>query len=259
MAGRILRIAIESISQSNMDAVEDMFHLNFGYIPTKSWVYNHAMEEAQDGKLFKEIEHVIYARLTDPSQLQKAASSELNEQWEIRVPKTEDNAGEGCLRVRKTHPKGKDPYYVMTTKVKANADGDKLELPIPSNEDQFKMFRFLAGKGMIKERFFFPIMGTDLVWEVDMFPKGDGTYHEWCKIDLEVESRDTELPTLPMTFAEVILPKGFGNLSDEEHDSKVSALYDQFFITKNPYLNMEQKEVSEPGQNTVPVEGTDLP
>lgn len=268
MARLFQRLALEDYSHSNLDAAEDMFHLNFGHVPSKAWTYSHAMEESADGKVFKEIEHVIYARLTDFSQLQKAASSELNEQWEIRVAQTDKNAGTGCLRVRKTQSKGAEAYYVLTTKVKMNESGDKLELSQPTNEDAFKMFKFLSEHGMLKERFHFPVEGTELVWEVDMFPKGDGTYHEWCKIDLEVTDREAPLPELPMQFEEVILPKGFGNVSDEEHEAKVRALYDSVFLRKNEFKALADEQAAnrqqEPDANSTqssdnPPENTQTP
>lgn len=194
------------------------------------------MEERADGKAEKEIEFTIYARMPDMSQLNGAKSKEHQEQWEVRVAGTDKNAGEGSMRVRKTVIEGADPVYTRATKIPYNATNDKIEVPMPSNEDEFLAFGYLAEQGMIKDRFHFPIMGTELVWEVDCFPKPDGGYHEWVKIDLEVKDREMRLPEFPVTLEDVILPKDFGKIPQEEWEKQVSELYEKYFIAKNPIL-----------------------
>jgi len=196
-----------------------------------------ALEEASDGKAVQEVEHVIYGRITDFDQLKDAASMETQEQWEVRIPKTDKNAGKGSIRVRKTVIAGGDPTYVITTKIPTNADGDKMELPLPSNESNFIQFKFLAEQGLIKNRYHFPIVGTDMVWEVDVFPKEGGGYHEWCKIDLEVKSRDTPIPELPIQLEDIILPEGFGRQDSEKAAAMITKIYEEFFIAKNQFVS----------------------
>lgn len=206
----------------------------------------YALEERADGKADKEIEFTIYARLVDMSQLSEAKSKESQEQWEIRIPKTEGNAGAGSMRVRKTQIEGADPVFTRAIKIPYNKDNDKIEIPLPSNEDEFTAFKFLSEKGMVKDRFHFPILGTDMVWEIDCFPKEGGGYHEWVKIDLEVKDRDMALPEFPVKLEDVILPKDFGKMSPEEHDKKVSELYDLYFLAKNSILaKIEAKQEGE--------------
>lgn len=217
-----------------------------------------ALEEVADGKAIREIEHTIYARIVDFGQLQKAASMEKHEQWEIKVPKTDLNAGRGGIRVRKTEIEGGEPVYVLTTKITANESGDKIELPIPTNEDNFHQIKFLSERGMIKHRYHFPIVGTELVWEVDMFPKQDGEgYHEWCKIDLEVQDRDAPIPELPLNFEEVIMPKGYGREDEEASEAKVTALYDQCFLARNPFLMARKADeaATQPEAEEKPAQG----
>jgi hypothetical protein len=199
-----------------------------------------ALEEVSDGKAFREIEHTFYARLEDLEQLKKAASMEHQEQWEVKFPKTDLNAGEGRIRIRKTVVDGKDPEYVLTCKTSIAKSNDKIEVPIPTTEPMFQQFRMMSEKGMIKDRYHFPVSGTDLVWEVDMFylpgaEVGSGQYCEWCKIDLEVKDRDAALPPFPIEFAEMILGQ-YGERSEAE-EAKVRALYDTEFVAANPYLN----------------------
>jgi hypothetical protein len=178
---------------------------------------------------------------------------EHHSQWEIRIDKTEKNAGKGSFRVRKTWVDGGQPDYVRATKIPLDPNGSnakKKEIPLPSNEDEFLAFQFLAEQGMVKDRYHFPIMGTELVWEVDCYPKEGGGYHEWVKIDLEVTDLSAPLPEFPIQFEDIILPVGVGKLSKEEHDERVSQLYDECFISPNPFKSGQiRKQVEQSGVN----------
>lgn len=191
----------------------------------------------------KEIEYTVYARLTDFTQLEKAASCEKQEQWELRIDKTDQNAAGGRIRVRKTEVAGAEPTYVSAIKMKAASnDGgpsESFEIEAPSSDAAFIAFRFMSEQGMVKHRYRYPIVGTELVWELDAYPNDQGGYHEWVKLDLEVKSATDQLPELPLNFADVILPKGMGDLSEDEWEAKVQVIYQQCFISKNPYLKQE--------------------
>lgn len=217
------------------------------------------MEERVDGKAETELEHIVYARLTDFTQLSNAASKELQEQWMIKVPKTEKNAGAGSCRVRKSQIEGADANYFFTTKVKKGEDKGSLEATLPCSEDMYNMYRFLADEGMVKDRYRFPIQGSELVWEVDVFKKADGSYHEWVKIDLEVTNAEEALPELPMQFAEVILPEDLKGPDQEKHNAVLDTLYTSVFKTPNQFVSGEVKEKLEKEQASQPADGTDVP
>lgn len=200
-----------------------------------------AIEEVSDGRAFREIEHTFYARLSNPDDLKTAASQEHQEQWEFKVPKTEKNGGSGSMRVRKTVIGQNPAEYVFTVKTLASRDGDKIEVPVPTTEAMFCQFRLMSEKGMIKDRYIFPIEGTDLKWEVDMFLKpggkiGIGPYHEWCKIDLEVTSREATIPVFPLA-TEQLITAPYGQRTPEE-EALVTGLFDSQFVTKNIYLKV---------------------
>jgi len=197
-----------------------------------------AMEERLDGKAEKEAEHIVYARLVDFAQLTHAASKEMQEQWSIKVQKTEQNAGAGSVRVRMSQIEGAEPTYYLTTKVKGKA-GECMEATMPCTIDYFTMFRFLAEGGMVKDRYRFPIQGSDLVWEIDVFKKPDGSYHDWVKIDLEVKDLEAPLPELPIQFAEVILPVDLQGPDQEKHNAVLDTLYSSVFNTPNMFLSGE--------------------
>lgn len=173
-------------------------------------------EDATDGKVTKEIEHMFYAHVDSAEALFAAASVEIQEQWGLWHDKTDKNAGSGSVRIRKTVFKGVNEnglvavrqmaQYVMTTKIRTSS-GDALEIPIVTTEDNFKAFRLLAESGMIKHRYIFPIPNTDLKWEVDMFvvpgEKMSSTkYLPWCKIDLEVKDKSAPIPEFPAGFSD---------------------------------------------------------
>lgn len=250
----LMRLALEnafvdvSKPPSHEDALIMSFRKEFGHLyPSPPVVIEHnpigrpylAMEEIANGQPVNEIEHTIYARVVNFSDLEQAASKEMQEQWEIRLEKTDKVAGKGSMRVRKTWNEGKEEEasFVRTSKVVMNEKGDKIELPMPSNKDEFTVFKFLSAQGMRKDRFTFPIIGTNLKWEIDMFPKPDGDgYFEWCKIDLEVQNREQPIPELPIPLEDVILPEGYGRTGGPEVQNQITQLYDQFFLMKNQFL-----------------------
>lgn len=202
---------------------------------------NVALEDDHSGKPVKEIELVFYAKVLDKLELQNATRSEHQEQWELKIPKEENNAGNGQIRIRKTEKKGEQPEFVLTTKVQVNDLGDRIESGVPTTITMFKQFKALCSVGMRKDRYFFPDAETGLVWEVDMFlvpgtKPGEFRYHDWCKIDLELQDHDTPIPPFPIKLGEVITAQHGKRTSEEE--TIVRNLYGNVFKTPNEYLKM---------------------
>jgi hypothetical protein len=207
-----------------------------------------ALEEVANGEAFEEIEYVFYARLPEPVKAPTGwGFSEHQEQWEFKIAKTDQNGGQGGIRIRKTqriNVRGHiPPEYVMTTKVR-RPDGSNEEVPIPTTEANFEQFRMLSDRGMIKDRYEYAIsddvvppgLGTGLKWEVDFFLKPDGTYFPWVKLDLEVRKRTkdvADLPPFPFQALEWIL-KQTGERSAEE-EAKLRGIYEECFLAKNRY------------------------
>lgn len=194
-----------------------------------------ALEERQDGAAQKEREIVYYARTAEGYVFPPTENKERQEQWSIKIPMTDNNAAQGDIRVRKTdlfdHGDLGQTEYVLTTKIR----GDDIdEIPIPSTEDQFFHFKRLAESGMLKDRFTYPIPGTELVWEVDAFLKPGGGYWPWVKLDLEIPAEapvDFPIPEVPIEAEEWIKGQNGERLPAEE--AKVRELYDTMFLTKN--------------------------
>lgn len=200
-------------------------------------------QETSTGVAAIEVEHVIYAKMDNFDFLANAASSEIHEQWSVSVDKSDDNATSGTIRVRKTSVRNTEgePVFVLTTKTKpvAGVTEGSVEVAIPCQKDTFKQFKLLSDFGMVKERFVFPVSGSELKFEVDVFfKKGtslkDKDYQPWIKIDIEVPSLATPVPTLPFVPVEVI-DRSKAKLTEEE-EGKVTHLYDTIFLTKNKYL-----------------------
>ena len=206
-----------------------------------------AMEkDVQDGKTFAEKERVIYARISDFEQLKKAKSADHQEQWGLKIAKSDENFAEGQVRVRAVTPLALNggeaapkptagAQYVFTVKAKQGM-GQNLETPIPATADAFEVFKRICENGMIKDRYHFPVEGTDLVYEVDAFLKDDGSYHEWVKIDLETKDMGAELPPLPIVVEEQILD----NTDDAAEKAKIKELYSTIFLTPNAFLHGEE-------------------
>lgn len=196
----------------------------------KKKLFTSLEEDKEDGSFNKEIEHVFYARITDFKQLEKAQSKTRQEQWEVKLPITAQNAAKGSIRVRSTKRVGEPIEYTLTSKISLGESGDKMEVSIPTTIEQFIQFKFLANQGMIKDRYVFDA-GNGLKWEVDVFIDQTGGYYQWIKIDFEVPSRDTPIPELPITVYDKI--EGTSATRDSESDKKITELYDKYFLTSN--------------------------
>lgn len=208
-----------------------------------------ALEEQANGKANFEREYVFYAKLTDPSILEKASHVEQQQQWTLKIDKTDKNYCSGQIRIRRTDDNGKVSYVqTVKTPIKPTAPSvlgndaavpdasqNMLEVAIDASEDAFNQFKMIADQGMIKTRYTFPIEGTELKFEVDVFHLANGEKSQWVKIDLEVDKPLESIPPLPEGFSEAIL-----NQKDDQTDEEkqlIRSLYENVFLTKNEYLN----------------------
>lgn len=208
-----------------------------------------ALEEQATGKMNFEKEYVFYAKLVDSSILEQASHVENQQQWTLKIDKTDKNYCSGQIRIRRTDDNGK-VSYVQTVKTPMkplegdsarsdatvpDASQNMLEVAIDASEDAFKQFKMIADQGMIKTRYTFPIEGTELKFEVDVFHLANGEKSQWVKIDLEVDKPLESIPPLPDGFSDAIM-----NQKDEQTDAEkqiIRSLYEDVFLTKNEYLN----------------------
>lgn len=190
--------------------------------PSNILAFVAALEDEANGQIAREKEYVWYGKLTDPSQLQKAASQEVQKQSSVKG-KT------GTIRVRETTKDGQIEY-TLTAKAYAGR-GDAEEVSSLVTKDMAEIFRKLSGESMDKIRYTFPIAGTELKWEVDVFIDTEGnTKDGWVKIDLEVPGVITEWPPLPVSLTEIIF--GGNDEYTPEQKAKLDPLYASVFSNK---------------------------
>ena len=189
------------------------------------------------GEAVREKEHVVFARLLDFSQLRQANKAEIQEQYGIRINKTEENAGSGKIRIRKITARNGHVRYEMTTK--SDVSEGKIEVTVPTTEANFIQMKVLADSGMLKHRYVFNVKGTGLKWEIDAVPDGNGGYYPWVRAEIEVKDLKESLPDFPLKTEEIIFPPQFSEISEEEHKKKTDELYKRFFVTGNPHLEKD--------------------
>jgi len=214
-------------------------------------IIKYTLEGIADGNAAIEKELVYHAILEDMSVLDNAAREELQEQWEIKIPKTEpsispSNLTGGTLRVRKiVIPNVRSPArYVFCSKTKSK--DENLEVELVSTKDQFDQFVAMSTGGMLKMRYYFPIEGTEnsfpdgefngcLVWEIDVFKRHpqDDIIVEWVKIDLELPETWGNKPVPEFPFAtKQIITSQYGKRTEEE-EAIVSKLYEDDFCIRH--------------------------
>ena len=188
------------------------------------------------GKAIREKEFTVFAHILNFSQLKKANRAEIQEQYIIPIDKTEENAGQGAIRVRKITARNGRSRYELTTKNKMDV-GDNIEVTVPTSKENFIQFKVLSTVSMLKHRYTFKIKGDDKKWEVDVVPDGNGSYYPWARCEIEVDDlNDKNVPELPLEVEELILPPELGKLSQEEYDEKTKPIMDRFFTSGNPYV-----------------------
>lgn len=224
-------------------------------------------QEAIDSpKTILEQEYVFYVRITNFKQLENAAHAEKHEQWQIKIPSTDDNAGSGSIRARKVTSADGTISYELTTKSKTKKGN--IETTVPTTEENFTQIAFMANSGMRKDRYTFPIPNSDLSFEVDVYPDGKAGYYTWAKIDLEVKSPLSSFPELPIQVEEIITPQ---DAETPEGQEEVSRLFDTFFLLKNKYKDLsptlkpdttvepEVNEVSDQEEQEITEDVKDIP
>lgn len=187
------------------------------------------------GKAVREKEHTVYARILDFSQLKKADKAEIQEQHVIPVERTEENRGSGKIRIRKVTSRSGDVRYELTTK--SDVKEGKIEVTVPTTEENFIQFKVMASVSMFKHRYTFTDEDSGLKWEVDAVPDGNGGYYPWVRAEIEVKDLNDKVPEFPIKTEEVIYPPELSETSEEEYEEKTDKLNSRFFVKGNVYLD----------------------
>lgn len=187
------------------------------------------------GKAVREKEHTVYARILDFSQLKKADKAEIQEQYIIPVERTEENRGSGKIRIRKVTSRSGDVRYELTTK--SDVKEGKIEVTVPTTEENFIQFKVMASVSMFKHRYTFTDEGSGLKWEVDAVPDGNGGYYPWVRAEIEVKDLKDKVPEFPIKTEEIIYPPELSETSEEGYKEKTDKLNSRFFVKGNVYLD----------------------
>lgn len=174
------------------------------------------------GKTELEIEFTIYAELQDTRVLEQAVTKELQQQVNISL----DTETDIRQRIRSVN----DKRWILTTKEPAERGFGNLETECDISKDMFgTLMRATKEKLVVKTRYFFPIPGTNLQWEVDVFNTKSGGEHPWVKIDLEVPNLEMEIPPLPFQVNSIIYADSDDLTIAEKR--KISQLWDEEWVT----------------------------
>ena len=187
------------------------------------------------GKAVREKEHTVYTRILDFSQLKKADKAEIQEQYIIPVERTDKNRGSGKIRIRKVTSRSGDVRYELTTK--SDVKEGKIEVTVPTTEENFIQFKVMASVSMFKHRYTFTDEGSGLKWEVDAVPDGNGGYYPWVRAEIEVKDLKDKVPEFPIKTEEIIYPPELSETSEEEYKEKTDKLNSRFFVKGNVYLD----------------------
>lgn len=220
-----------------------LFYLNFASISREAAEQMADQETEQKlneeienvGKAVREKEHTVYARILDFSQLKKADKAEIQEQYVIPVERTEENRGSGKIRIRKVTSRSGDVRYELTTK--SDVKEGKIEVTVPTTEENFIQFKVMASVSMFKHRYTFTDEGSGLKWEVDAVPDGNGGYYPWVRAEIEVKDLRDKVPEFPIKTEEIIYPPELSETSEEEYKEKTDKLNSRFFVKGNVYLD----------------------
>ena len=186
-----------------------------------SLLHSLGLEDNEDGTVSREKEYVWYGRLTNPEELKKAVSQEIQKQSSTK-------GKGGTIRVRETTANGQI-RYTLTAKAYSGR-GDAEEVSVGVSKGLCEVFKAISGESMDKIRYVFPIEGTDLKWEVDVFIDAAGNPKEWVKIDLEVPGETSEWPPLPIVLSDMIF--GGNDEYTPEQRAKLDELYANVFTNK---------------------------
>lgn len=178
-----------------------------------------------------EIEHVLFARLSNMDVLKMVGDVEHQLQYEYRII-GKDNTPKGTLRSRMIN---KGEKYILCIKTyRENKDG-VTEVFDNVSADMHEAIGLLADRYLEKTRYVFPVTIVDgdnslsLKFEVDVFINKDGKIDEWVKIDFEVPHKGVDIPELPFQTEEVI-DASFGRQLEPHEREIVDAFFDRVAI-----------------------------
>lgn len=176
------------------------------------------------GDKIEELEYIFFLKVRDFEQLSTAKEMEHQEQWSILFVK---HGIETSVRVRRTVKNGVETF-ILATKINVEGVKGKWELEQKVEREHFDKIKSMAESGMVKDRYFFPIEGSDLVWEIDVFKDHEGNQIPWVKVDLEVPAALDRIPAFPVQFTDSVVKQP--KQRDEKEANFVSRLFRDHYV-----------------------------
>jgi len=181
-----------------------------------------ALEDLVDGQSHDEQEKRYYGTIVNFDQLKNADQVIFQEQYGI--PVVRDGQHKGQVRVRQKKDR-EGEGFVFTIKVR-QPDGSDKECNLQGTADALDLMKQLAADGMVKDRYCFPVDGTDLFWEIDMTRDGQGGYFPVCRIELELpKGFKGEIPDFPIELTDVL----DHNDPDPAVQAKIKEYFEKYF------------------------------
>ena len=174
--------------------------------------------EAIDGEKHIEREYTAYARVKDFNWIDDAPEHEHHLQWSINYG--EDSKVKGLLRLINGR------RYTEAVKEPLISEEGSYEVEFDIPRDAFEMKKKACKDGYSKDRYCFPIEGTDLKWEIDVFKSKSGGRSDWIKIDLEYDSKSDVDFALPFEVLDLFVVGR--DSSQEAHDMATQLWRDEW-------------------------------
>lgn len=180
---------------------------------------DHLKMEDINGEKHIEREYTAYARVKDFSWIDDAPEHEHHEQWEIKYA-TDSNV-RGRLRLINNR------RYTEAVKEALVGEEGSYEVEFDISRDAFEMKKKACKNGYAKDRYCYPIAGTNHKWEIDVFMSKAGGRSDWIKIDLEYDSKADAVPDFPIEVTDVII---IGKESSVEAREMVNELWESEWL-----------------------------
>lgn len=167
-----------------------------------------------NGEKHIEREYTAYVEVPNFNWIDDAPQMELHEQWNIGLK--DDSVRQRIRLINKRR-------YTMAVKQPLRGEAGYYECEQDISADMFELLKLGGEQGFLKERFNFPIDGTNLKWEVDVFKSRAGGRHPWVKVDLEYHSINDPIPDFPFPI------KGYPIIIDADSSPEVKAAVKQLW------------------------------
>ena len=168
---------------------------------------------------------VMYGKVHDLNDVANCDAICNMEEWVVGVEKT-GSIGNVCLLITN---QDNEEYTLLTWYQADNHRPCVVETPL--SNDAYEQLKRIGINGYAYRRHRLDIAYTNNAWFVDVFKAADGQDHPWVRVTLSVQSQEDEIPTLPITFDEIIAEDDPNN--SEETNAFIKRLWRHDWVSLN--------------------------